>query len=104
MDYIAGWRDVTIPQRPIPCPVRVHPPVVPEPRDPSPPDRVNLFQVHYAAVPAIKKHILLMELAFPSRVNQVPEMVFFGIAIIRLVIEPVIPWQVALTIGLKQLE
>ena len=99
MDHRAGWRDVTIPHRPIPCPVRVHPPVVLEPSEPSPPDRVNLFEVHKAALPAVKKHIFRLESAFLGRVNQVPEMVVLGLAIIRLVIDPVIARQVALAIG-----
>ena len=99
MDYRAGWRDVTIPDRPIASSVRVHPPVVVEPCQPSPPDRVNLFEVHQAAIPAVKKHIFRLESAFLGRVNQVPEMVVLGLAIIRLVIDPLIARQVALAIG-----
>ena len=99
MDYRAGWRDVTIPDRPIASSVRVHSPVVLEPCQPSPPDRVNLFEVHQAAIPALKKHIFRLESAILGRVNQVPEMVVLGLAIIRLVIDPVIARQVALAIG-----
>ena len=99
MDHRAGWGDVTIPDRPIANSVRVHPPVVLEPCQPSPPDRVNLFEVHQAAIPAVKKHIFRLESAFLGRVNQVPEMVVLGLAIIRLVIDPVIARQVALAIG-----
>ena len=75
MDHRAGWRDVTIPHRPIPCPVRVHPPVMLEPSQPASPDRIEPFEVYKAAVTAVKKHIFLLESALHGRVDQVPEMV-----------------------------
>jgi len=102
MDHRAGWRNVTIRHRPIPCPVWVHPPVMLEPCQPSPPDRVNLFDVHQAAVAAVKKHIFPLESPFLGHVNQSPEMVVLGLAIIRLAIDQVIARKVALTIGPKQ--
>ena len=102
MNQRAGRRNVTIRHRPITCPVWVHPPVMLEPCQPSPPDRVNLFEVHHAAVADIKKHIFPLESAFLGHVNQSPEMVVLGLAIIRLAIDQVIARKVPLTIGPKQ--
>ena len=53
-------------------------------------------------MPAVKKQVFRLESARLGRVDQVPEMVILGLAIIRLVIDPVIAWQVALAIGPKQ--
>ena len=102
MDYRAGCGDVEFPDRSIASSVRVHPPVVLEPCQPTPPDCINPFQVHQAAVSAIKKHIFRLESALLSRVDQVPEMVVLRLAVIRLVIDPVITRQVAFAIGPKQ--
>ena len=63
---------------------------------------VSIFKIHQAAVPAVKKQVFRLESARLGRVDQVPEMVILGLAIIRLVIDPVIAWQAALAIGPKQ--
>jgi len=102
MDHRAGCGDVAFPDRSIARPVRVQPPVVLEPCQPPPPDRINPFEVHQAAVPAVKKHIFRLESALLGRVDQVPEMVVLRLAVIRLVIDPVITRQVALAIGPEQ--
>ncbi len=102
MDYCAGYRDVSIPNQPIASPVQVAPPVVFEPCQPSPSDRIDLPKIQQAAVPAVKKHVFRLESARLGRVDQVPEIVILGLAIIRLVIDPVITRQMALVIGPKQ--
>ena len=94
MDYGAGCRDVPIPNRPIASPSRVEPPVLFEPCHPSPSDRIDLSEIYQAAIPAVKKHALRMESARLGHGDQVPEMVILGLAIIRLVIDPVIARQV----------
>ena len=94
MDHRFGWRDVATPNRPIASPVRVDPPVVFEPCQPSPSDRIDLPKVHQSAVPAVKKHIFRLESAVLGHVNQVPKMV-----VLRLAIDPAIARQVALAIG-----
>ena len=102
MDYCACCRDVIISNRPIASPVRVDPSVVFAPCQPSPSNCIDLSKIHQAAVPAVKKQVFRLESARLGRVDQVPEMVILGLAIIRLVIDPVIAWQVALAIGPKQ--
>ena len=102
MDYCACCRDVIIPNRPIANPVRVDPSVVFAPCQPLPSNRIYLSEIHQAAVPAVKKQVFRLESAHLGCVDQVPEMVILGFAIIRLVIDPVIAWQVALGIGPKQ--
>ena len=94
MDYCAGCRDVAIPSRPIASPFLVDLPVVFEPCQASLSDRIDLSEIHQAAAPAVKKHALRMESARFGRGDQVPEMVILGLAIIRLVINPVIARQV----------
>jgi hypothetical protein len=64
--------------------------------------KVAECEPHNGKQEAVEKHIFRLESAFLGRVNQVPEMVVLGLAIIRLVIDPVITGQVALTIGPKQ--
>ena len=65
-----------------------------EPCQASPSDRIDLSEIYQAAVPAVKKHALRMESARLGHGDQVPEMVILGLAIIRLVIDPVIARQV----------
>ena len=102
MDYGAGCRDVPIPNRPIASPSRVEPPVVFEPCHPSPSDRIDLPEIQKAAIKAMQKARILAGIVRLGRVDQVPEMVIYGFAIIRLVIDPVTAQQVALAIGPKQ--
>ena len=83
MNHRSSCGDIAIPDRPIASSVRVDPPVVLEPCQPTPLDYINSYAVHQAAVPAVKKHIFRLESTLPGRVDQVPEVVILRLAVVR---------------------